>query len=68
MTINLIQLLDEYFLVKENAYVKNEKSNLNIITTILKFVINCEDLDLKKKNSKHLFWACFLKITSIMLQ
>ncbi len=59
-TINLIQLLDEYCSGEKKMHMwKNEKSNLNIITTILKFVINCEVLDSKKSFSKHLFWACF---------
>jgi hypothetical protein len=61
MMINLIQLLDEYFLGKKSVYVKNEKSNLNIITTILKFVINCEVLDLEKSFQSTYFGHVFLK-------
>jgi hypothetical protein len=59
MTINLIQLLDEYCLGKKNAYVKNERSNLNIITTILKFVINCDVLDLEKSFQSTYFGHVF---------
>lgn len=46
---------------KKNTYVKNEKSNLNIITTILKFVINCEVLDLEKSFQSTYFGHVFCK-------
>jgi len=40
---------------------KMKKSNLNIITTILKFVINCEVLDLEKSFQSTYFGHVFSK-------
>lgn len=43
----------------KNAYVKNEKSNLNIITNILNFVINYEVLNLEKSFQSTYFGHVF---------
>ncbi len=49
LAINLIDLLDIYGLKnKILTYVKNEGSNLNTLTSALKFVVICEVLDLKE--------------------
>jgi hypothetical protein len=47
-TRNLTKLLDQYDLImKIIAYVKNESANLNAITTLLQYVMNCEVLDME---------------------
>jgi hypothetical protein len=47
-TRNLTKLLDQYDLrMKIIAYVKNEGANLNAMTTTLKYVVDCEILDMK---------------------
>ncbi len=46
---NLIDVLDAYGLRnKIIAYVKDEGSNLNTLTSALKFVIKCETLGLEE--------------------
>jgi hypothetical protein len=46
---NLIDLLDVYGLRnKIIAYVKDEGSNLNTLTSALKFVVRCETLGLEE--------------------
>jgi len=44
MARNLIELLDQYDLMKKKiiAYVKDEGANLNVMTTTLKSMVNCE--------------------------
>ncbi len=45
---NLTKLLDQYDLrMKIIAYVKNESANLNTMMTTLKYVMNCEVLDME---------------------
>ncbi len=46
---SLIELLDKYGL-RENiiAYVKDEGSNFNAMTNVLKYVVNCESLGLEE--------------------
>jgi hypothetical protein len=56
LAINLTKLLDEYWLRKKCfVYVKDKGSNLNAMTTILKFEVCCElsmfGLGLKKFQS-----------------
>jgi hypothetical protein len=47
-TRNLTKLLDQYDLrMKIIAYVKNEGANLNAMTTTLKYVVDCEILDME---------------------
>ncbi len=49
MAKKLIDLLDEYSLkYKFIAYVKDESSNLNTMTSVFKFVVKCETLSLKE--------------------
>jgi len=44
---NLTKVLNQYALrTKIIAYVKNESANLNATTTTLKYVVNCEILDM----------------------
>jgi hypothetical protein len=58
---NLTKLLDKYGLKKKIiANVKNEGSNFNAMTTILKFIENCESLGLKKNFQG----ACFEHVFS----
>ncbi len=57
MAKNLIKLLDLHDLRKKIiTYVKDEGANLNVITTIVKFMMNCEVLAGMFPN--HLFWSC----------
>ncbi len=52
----LTKLLDKYGLKKKIiVYVKDEGSNFNAMTGELKFVINCESLELKES----VYGACF---------
>ncbi len=60
LVINLIELLNAYGLRnKIITYVKDEGSNLNTLTNVLKFIVKCESLGLEKKLSRNLFWSCF---------
>ncbi len=46
---NLIDLLDAYGFKNEIAtYVKDEGSNLNTLTNVLKFIVKCETLGLEE--------------------
>jgi hypothetical protein len=67
LTINLTKLLDEYWLRKKCfVYVKDKGSNLNAMTTILKFVVSCRCLALDLKNFKILVLAMiFLKLVNM---
>jgi hypothetical protein len=48
MVRNLIKLLDQYDLRKKIvAFVKDEVANLNAMTTTLKYVVDCEILDME---------------------
>ncbi len=60
---NLNELLNAYGLRnKIITYVKDEGSNLNTLTNVLKFVVKCETLGLEKKLLRNLFWSCFSKV------
>jgi hypothetical protein len=61
LTRDLTKLLDQYGL-RENiiAYVKDEGSNLNVLTNIYNFVVWCEILGLEKTILGLLLWSCFL--------
>ncbi len=49
LPINLIDILDAYGLKnKIITYEKDEGSNLNILTSALKFVVKCETLSLEE--------------------
>jgi hypothetical protein len=58
----LKELLDSYGLNKKIiAYVKDEGTNLNSITTDLEFVVNCEVLGLEKSFNGTCFGHSFSK-------
>jgi hypothetical protein len=62
MAKKLIELLDQYDLKKKIiAYVKDEGENLNVMTTILKFVVNCEVLGMEKNFQGTCFGDTFFK-------
>jgi hypothetical protein len=62
LTRNLIELLDAYGLRnKIIAYVKDERSNANILTNVLKFVIKCETLGLEESFQGICFGHVFSK-------
>jgi len=59
---NLRKLLDYYGLSKKIiVYVKDEGENLNSMTTILKFVVNCEGLGLEESFNGTCFGHAFSK-------
>jgi hypothetical protein len=58
---NLTKLLDIYELKKIVAYVKDEGYNLNIMSTALKLIINCDVLGLGKKFQKLVLVMHFIK-------
>jgi len=46
---SLTKLLDKYGLRKKIiVYVKDERSNINVMIIALKFVVNCESLGIKE--------------------
>jgi hypothetical protein len=58
----LRKLLDCYGLSKKIiVYVKDERANLNFMTTILKFVVNCEGLGLEESFNGTCFGHAFSK-------
>jgi hypothetical protein len=58
----LIELLDKYGLRKKIiAYVKDEGSNLNVMTNVLKFVLNCESFGIKESLHGPCFGHAFSK-------
>jgi hypothetical protein len=62
MVRNLIELLDQYDLKKKIiAYVKDEGANLNVMTTTLKFVVNCEVLGMEESFQGTCFSHAFSK-------
>jgi hypothetical protein len=62
MARNLIELLDQYDLRKKIiAYVKDEGANLNAMTTILKFVVDCEVLGMEESFQGTCFGHAFSK-------
>jgi hypothetical protein len=62
LATKLIELLDAYGLRnKIMAYVKDEGSNLNALTNVLKFVVNCETLGLKESFQGTYFDHAFSK-------
>jgi len=59
---NIIKLLDAYSLTnKIITYVKDEGSNLNTLTNVLKYVIKCETLGLKESFQGTYFGYVFSK-------
>jgi hypothetical protein len=59
---NSIKLFDQYGLRnKIIAYVKDEGSNLNFVTIVLKFVVNCEVLGLDESFQDFCFGHVFSK-------
>jgi hypothetical protein len=64
----LTKLLDNYALrIKIIAYVKDEGSNMNIMTTTLKSIVSCDMLGLEEKLSRHFFLGMhFPKVTNIL--
>jgi hypothetical protein len=62
---NLTKLLDIYELRRKIvAYVKDEGCNLNIMTTTLKSIINCDVLSLEKSFQITCFGHAFSKACS----
>ncbi len=62
MVRNIIKLLDAYSLTnKIITYVKDEGSNLNTLTNVLKYVIKCETLGLKESFQGTYFGYVFSK-------
>jgi hypothetical protein len=60
---NLTKLLDKYGLRKKIiAYVKNEGSNFNVMTTALKAIINSEPLGLEESFQGTCFGHAFSKV------
>jgi hypothetical protein len=58
----LIDLLEKYNLKKKIAeYVKDEGSNLNTMTIVLKSVVSCEVLDLEENFQRACFEHAFFK-------
>jgi hypothetical protein len=59
---NLIGLFDQYELRRKIiVYVKNGRSNLNIITIVLKSIMKCEGLNLDENFQRTCFGHVFLK-------
>jgi len=62
MARNLIELLNQYDLRKKiTTYVKDEGANLNAMTTILKFVVDCEIFSMEESFQGTCFCHEFLK-------
>jgi hypothetical protein len=62
LTKNLTKLLDKYGLTKKIlAYVKDEASNLNVVT-ILRYVMSCECLGLEESFQSSYFGHTFPKV------
>jgi hypothetical protein len=62
LTKNFIKLLDKYGLRKKIiAYVKDEGFNLNAMTGVLKFVVNCEYLGIEESFQGTCFGHAFSK-------
>ncbi len=63
MAKNLIELLDVYGLRnKIIPYVKDEGSNLNTLTNVLKSIVKCETLSLKESFQGTCFGHVFSKM------
>ncbi len=63
---SLTKLLDKYGLRKKIiVYVKNEGTNLNVVTIALKAIVNYKSFGLEKSFHGTLLWACFFKSMSI---
>jgi len=59
---DLIKLLGKYDLTKKiMAYVKNEGSNLNTMTTTVKYIISCDVLGLIESSHNSYFGHAFFK-------
>jgi hypothetical protein len=62
MAINLTKLLNQYDLRKKIvAYVKDGGANLNAMTIALKFVVNCEILNMEESFQGICFGHAFSK-------
>jgi hypothetical protein len=62
MAKKLLKLLDQYDLRKKIvAYCKDESANLNAMTTILKFVVNCEVVGMEESFQGTCFGHAFSK-------
>ncbi len=62
LTTNLTKLLDQYGLRKKIiAYVKDERSNLTIMTITLKWIVKCEILGLDESAQGIYFGHSFFK-------
>jgi len=65
---NLTKLFDQYGLRnKIIAYVKNEGSNLNVMTIVLIFVVKCEVLNLDESFQGYCFGLSFPKHVNMLL-
>jgi hypothetical protein len=63
----LIELLDSYALRRKIiAYVKDEGSNLNTMTTTLKSIVSCDVLGLEKKFKALVLVMYFLKLVNML--
>jgi hypothetical protein len=59
---NLIKLFGQYELKRKLiAYVKNERSNLDTITIVFKFIVKCEAFSLNESFHSNFFWHAFFK-------
>jgi hypothetical protein len=59
---NLTDLLDKSSLkIKTITYVKDEGSNMNVMTSTLKFVVNCETIGLQESFNGKYFGHDFSK-------
>jgi hypothetical protein len=65
---NLRKLLDSYGVRKKIiVYVKDERANLNFMTTTFKFVVNCEILGLEESFNGICFSHAFSKPINMLL-
>ncbi len=63
LTTNTIELFDQYRLIKNiTTYVKDEGSNLIIMTTTLKSIVKCEVLGLYESFQHTCFGHVFSKV------
>jgi hypothetical protein len=63
LTTNMIELFDQYKLMKNiTTYVKDEGSNLILMTTTLKSIMKCEILGLYESFQHTCFGLVFSKV------
>jgi len=59
---SLTELLDKYGLRKQNIdYVKDEESNLNALTNVLKSIVKCDSLGIEESFQGTCFGHAFSK-------